>query len=122
MTQGERIRMLREEKKMTLEDVAKQIGVGRPTVYKYETGAIATIPNEKVKAMAKLFDVSESFLMGWSDSRKSDPKETIGIAIPDGEKFVKAYSVMSFEDRAVLTDIFRRAYEKMEREEHVSDQ
>jgi len=117
MTQGERIRMMREEKRMTLEDVAKQIGVGRPTVYKYETGAIATIPNEKVKAMSKLFGVSEAFLMGWSDIREPDPKETIGIAVPDGEKFIKAYSVMSGQDRATLVEIFQRAYEKLEENE-----
>lgn len=116
VTQGERIRMLREEKHMTLEEVAKQIGVSRATVYKYETGAIENIPNEKVEAMAKLFGVSEAFLKGWSDQRKANPAETIGIVIPDSGRFMRAYSVMSDEDRAALVAIFQRAYDKLEEE------
>ena len=117
VTQGERIKMLREEKKMTLEAVAKQIGVSRATVYKYETGAIANIPNEKFGALAELFGVSEPFLKGWSDHREMAKDEPFGIAIPDGKKFIKAYSVMSMEDRAILVEIFQRAYDTLERNE-----
>lgn len=116
MTQGERIRMLREEKKMSMAEVGRRIGVGRPTIYKYETGAIAKIPDEKVEALAKLFDVSEQFLKGWSDKREVDPVETIGIPVPDGEKFVKLYCVMSHRDRVALTEIYQRAYKALEEE------
>ena len=117
MTQGERIRMLREEKGMSMADVGRAIGIGRPTVYKYETGAIENIPNEKIEAMAKLFGVSEAFLKGWSDNRE-ETTSGIGIAVPDGKRFIEAYKVMSYEDRVVLTDIFKRAYEKLDRMEN----
>ena len=114
MTQGERIRMLREEKQMSLEDVAKQIGVSRATVFKYEKGAIQNIPNDKIEALAKLFGVSKAFLKGWSDSREDIRAGAINIAIPDGKRFIKAYSVMPEEDRIILVGIFQRAYEKLE--------
>lgn len=116
MTQGERIKMLREEKQMTMAAVARAIGVSRATAFKYETGAIENIPNEKVEAMAKLFGVSEAYLKGWSDNREETPAG-IGIAVPDGKRFIEAYKVMSYEDRVVLTDIFKRAYEKLDKME-----
>ena len=118
VTQGECIRMLREEKQMTLEDVAKQIGVSRATIFKYEKGAIENIPNDKIEALAKLFNVSKAFLKGWSDSREDVRVGTIDIAVPDGERFAKAYSVMPEEDRIILVGIFQRAYEKLEEMEN----
>lgn len=117
VTQGERIKMLREEKKMTMAEVGRRIGVGRPTIYKYETGAITKIPDEKIEALAQLFGVSEQFLKGWSDKRDPDPIEMIGMPVPDGEKFVELYSMMSYKDRITLTEIYQRAYEKLKEEE-----
>ena len=112
LTQGERIRMLREERKMTLEDVAKELGVGKPTVYKYETGAIAKIPNDKVDALAKMFGVSKPYLMGWSDKREESGIETVGVPFPDGEKFIQAYSYMTYDERIQLTELLTTAYDR----------
>lgn len=121
MTQGERIKMLREEKRMSKAEVARRIGVGRSTAGKYETGAIAKIPDDKVEALAKLFGVSEQFLKGWSDKRESDPVETIGMPVPDGERFIKLYSVMPYQDRVALTEIYQRAYRLLEESESSSE-
>lgn len=77
MTVGERIKNLRKEKKMTLEDVANQIGVSRATVLKYETGAISNIPTERVHQLANLFKVTRPYLMGWTDERGVNPAENL---------------------------------------------
>lgn len=77
MNVGERIHMLRKENNMTLEDVATQIGVGRPTILKYESGAIANIPTERIHQLANLFKVSRPFLMGWTDERNVNPSENL---------------------------------------------
>jgi transcriptional regulator with XRE-family HTH domain len=106
---------------MTIAEVGRRIGVGRSTAYKYETGAIAKIPDDKVEALAKLFGVSEPFLKGWSDKREVDPVETIGMPVPDGEKFIKLYCVMSYQDRVTLTEIYQRAYKKLEESESESN-
>ena len=73
MKLGERIKMLRKEKKMTLEDVAKGIGVSRATVLKYETGQIETIPTARMHQIANFFDVSRPYLEGWTEERKANP-------------------------------------------------
>ena len=61
---GDNIRRLRQQRKMTLEEVGKYLKVGRSNVYKYEHGIIA-VPYEKILALSTLFQVSPGFLMGW---------------------------------------------------------
>ena len=64
---GERIRNLRKEKGMSLEQLAEMIGTSRQTVHRYETGVIANIPHEKIVALAKALGTTPSSLMGWDD-------------------------------------------------------
>ena len=40
MTIGERIRLIREQKEMSLEDVAKICGTSRQAIYKYENNIV----------------------------------------------------------------------------------
>lgn len=66
-TIGDRIRSLRLSKDLTQEEVGKHIGTTKQTLYKYETGIITNIPIDKIDAMARLFDVSPAYLMGWDE-------------------------------------------------------
>ena len=114
MTVGERIKMLRTEKHMTLEDVAKWIGTSRATVFKYENGTIINIPPEKIEAIANLFGVSKSFIMCWTDKREAVNADDIpGIVVPDNETFVKLYNYMTHLERITLTEIYNLAYNRM---------
>lgn len=63
----ENIKMKRTEIGLTLEDVAKYIGVTRQTVQKYESGIVTNIPSDKIEKMAILFQTSPGVLMGWED-------------------------------------------------------
>lgn len=66
MSIGDKLKSLRKQHRMTLEDVAGYIHVGRATILKYENGIITNIPSDKIEQLARLFNVSPSFLMGWS--------------------------------------------------------
>ena len=44
MTIGERIRFIRKQRNMTIDALAKSVGVTRQTISRYETGAIIEIP------------------------------------------------------------------------------
>lgn len=58
---GERLKLLRVKKGLTLEDVAKKIGVSKTTVSQWERGK--TIPrDERLLPLSLLFDVSPSQL------------------------------------------------------------
>lgn len=79
MTFGERLRQLREERKLSLETVGHAIGVSRPTVYKYETGSIKTVPPEKVHMLANFFGVSRPYLMGWTEEKYVNPHANLDM-------------------------------------------
>lgn len=67
MNIGQRMKKRRAALDMTLEDVAKMIGVSRQTMSRYETGAIGNIPADKIEAVAKALRTTPAFLMGWED-------------------------------------------------------
>ena len=69
---GDRIKECRLEHKMTQEEVAKILGVGKQAVYKYEAGTVTNIPLENLSAMASLFHVNPGYLAGWSDTKDFD--------------------------------------------------
>lgn len=62
-----KLKALRKEKKLTLEELAELVGTSKQTIHRYETGKIANIPPEKVEALATALDTTPSVLMGWSD-------------------------------------------------------
>ena len=69
MLLGERIRLLRKKKGLSLEELAESIGTSRQTVHRYETGVISNIPHEKVEGMARALGTTPSILMGWEEKR-----------------------------------------------------
>ena len=62
-----KIRQLRMERDMTLEQVAVIVGVGKSTVRKWETGMIANMKRDKIALLAKALSTTPAFLMGWDD-------------------------------------------------------
>lgn len=53
---------------MSQEELGKRVGVQRAAVNKYETGGVTNIPLSTVEKIAKVFDVSPSYVVGWDDS------------------------------------------------------
>lgn len=62
-----KIRDLRAKHGLTLEQVAQQVGVGRSTVRKWETGMIANMRRDKIEKLATALHTSPGYLMGWED-------------------------------------------------------
>ena len=71
---AQRIKALRKEKKLTLEQVADVVGVGKSTVRKWETGMIANMKRDKIASLAKALGTTPEYLMGW-DEKKDSPSE-----------------------------------------------
>ena len=67
---GGRIKEIRKEKDMTLEDVAKKIGVAKSTIQRYEAGLISSPKQPVLAAMAKAFNISEEWLCGMSNEKE----------------------------------------------------
>ena len=63
----ENIKYYRTECNMTLEEVAKHLGISKATVQRYESGVIKNIPPEKIKQLSEIFNVTPSDLYGWDE-------------------------------------------------------
>lgn len=64
----ENIKSKRAERQMTLEELAKQVGVSRQTIQRYESGVISNIPSDKIELIADALNTTPAYLMGWTDS------------------------------------------------------
>ena len=93
---AQRIKALRQEKGLTLEQVADVVGVGKSTVRKWETGMIANMRRDKIADLAKALGTTPAYLMGWDEDaeNKNSPTE---LQLSEGEK--------------VLLDLFNRVPE-----------
>lgn len=66
---GRRIKRLREDLRLTQEDVAEKVGVAIQTIYKYENEIVTNIPLDKLEKIAAVLNTSPSYLMGWEEKR-----------------------------------------------------
>lgn len=68
MTIGQRIKKLLEESNYSRTEVAEKIDVSKQTLYKYENDIVTNIPSDKIEKMAKIFNCSPAYLMGWNQN------------------------------------------------------
>lgn len=78
---GERIKMLRTQQGLTLEEVGTRVGVGKSTVRKWESGQIANMRRDKIALLAKALNVTPTYLMGWKEGA-APARPTLPDAIP----------------------------------------
>lgn len=72
MEMGEKIKMLRMQKSMTLEELGDKVGVGKSTVRKWENGMIANMRRDKIAKIANALDCSPAYLLGWEENDESE--------------------------------------------------
>ena len=73
-----RLRQLRKERNLTLEEMAKIINSNRGSLSRYELGEVE-LKQELAKQIADFFDVSIDYLLGYSDNRKPKADTKSGI-------------------------------------------
>ncbi len=66
MEMGEKIKSLRKQLGLTLEQVGQAVGVGKSTVRKWEEGDIQNMRRDKIAALASALRTTPEFLMGWN--------------------------------------------------------
>ena len=65
---GERIKYLRLLNSMSQEELGKRVGVQRAAINKYEKGSVTNIPISTIEKIAKVFDVSPNYIVGWDNA------------------------------------------------------
>ena len=97
-TKGDRLRALRENAGLTLEEVAERLSITRQAIYKYEKNIVTNIPSDKIEALAKLYDSTPEYIMGWeadteATSKKTEP--TVDFALLHDGDVMTVVEVMS---------------------------
>ena len=77
MTTGEKIRLLREQRGYSLEELGKRVGVGKSTVRKWETGLIENMGRDKIARLSDVFGVSPTYLIN-DDEEMPDTQTSAG--------------------------------------------
>ena len=86
----EKIKTRREELGLTLEDVAKALGVNRSTILRYESEQIKKMPIDMIEPLANILECSPEYLMGWET-------ETVDVSLPRPEPvtYINVYTPLS---------------------------
>lgn len=104
-----KIQELRQDRGLTLEQVATVVGVGKSTVRKWETGMIANMKRDKIAALAKALGTTPAYLMGWeeADKEKETPDE---IKLTEGEQaLLELFRLIPEQNQAMVLEMIRAA-------------
>lgn len=111
---GKRIRLLREERKLTQNELAKDLDVGRETIARWETGD-RDIKTDATIKLAKYFNVTSDYLLGITDHRAAE-NANIGEVTGLTEENIKNLSNIKTLSEIEFLDI-KSEYEKLKNEE-----
>lgn len=102
---SKKIKELRLQRKMSLEQVGNIVGVGKSTVRKWETGTIANMKRDKIALLAKALGTTPAYLMGWEDDTTNPPDN-----ITEGEKtLLELFRLVPVEKQQLVIDMIRVA-------------
>ena len=106
MSLGTRLRSAREQRGLTLEEVAKRCGTTKQTIYKYENEIVTNIPYDKLELLSKALGVSPAFLFGW-DEKENSPDER---PLTEGEKaLLELFNRVPEDKQAMVLEMIRVA-------------
>jgi repressor LexA len=71
MEMGERIKMLRKINGFSQEELAQKLELKNSAIQKYENGTVENIKRSKIEQLAKIFNVSPAYIVGWEEEKRS---------------------------------------------------
>ena len=102
MTLGEKIRTLRLENGMSMEELAHLLGVQRSAVNKYEKGIVVNLKRSTIASLARIFNVSPSYFLD----------DDFPIEITDDERqLISLFRSATDEGRDAALTILRKSAE-----------
>lgn len=83
---AKRLKELRTEKQLSLQELADRTGLTKSTLQRYETGNIGNIPLSKIDILAKGLDVNPHVILGWEENEPLVLSNIDGIVpVPHGK-------------------------------------
>ena len=94
---------------LTLDDIARYVGVSGATVSRWESGEIENIRRDKIAKLADILQVTPAYLMGWSEDAPSEP-------VDEPEEIIilnRAAKQMTPEQRKQLLDMTKLMFKEI---------
>lgn len=104
---GTKIKYLRSLAGMSQEELGRRVGLQRAAINKYEKGTVENIPIKTIENIAKVFDVSPTFIVGWNDVN-SNPLSAEVKVIEGVQRFYGKEAVEILEVYSSLNIIGRK--------------
>lgn len=101
-TIGNRIRYMRQEAGLSVDELAALLGKNRATVYRYESDEIENFPIAVIGPLAEALHTTPAYLMGWTDEKKP-------VTQMDDEltEISEIFTELSPENRSKLLELSR---------------
>lgn len=109
-----KLRAKRLENNLSLQEVADKLGISKVTVSRYETLDITNIPSDKIEGMAKLYNTTPAYLMGWEE--KSN-EETTKVESPRFRWVARNAKKMTDEELERLQKLMEVAFSEIDFDE-----
>lgn len=105
---GNRINSARNQRGMTLDEIAKAVGVTKSTIQRYEKGTIARIKLPVIESIARVLNVDPNWLIGNTDVPGSSPVSCLAsgewILTYNEQKLIRNYRDLNQEGKEKLLD------------------
>lgn len=98
---GDRIKRIRKELGLSVEDICLRLNKSKATIYRYESDQIENMSIAVLEPIAKALNVSPSYLMGWDN-----PADTAKIG-DDLLKVVEDFKKLKEEDKDFVLKTMR---------------
>lgn len=110
MSIGQRIKLARESKGMTQEEVAKLCNTTKQTIFKYESEIVTNIPYDKIVLLSNALSVSPSYLFEW-DGKEEQPTG-VGELSSDKQAMYDFIDTLSDKQVKRLLQIAKAAFDQ----------
>ena len=104
-TRYERIKSLIEKSGLSYQELEKRTGIKKSSLQRYASGTTTKIPLDAIEKLSKTFNVSQEYLMGWSDNKKINTPEKSKLS-EGAEKWMDLYYKLSDNTRDMLINSF----------------
>lgn len=105
-TRSERIKSLIEQSGMSYQELEKTTGIKKSSLQRYASGVTTKIPLDVIEKLSVAFHVSQEYLMGWEEKKKS-PSE---LQLTEGEKtLLELFRLVPKDQQQLVLQMIRAA-------------
>lgn len=102
---SERIKALIEQSKHSYQELEKITGIKKSSLQRYASGVTAKIPLDVIEKLSVTFNVSQEYLMGWSENEKQEAPLDKEELTEGEKKWLKLYHQLSNDTRDIFVNM-----------------